>query len=138
MRRRVRCAAADRGGRHSRNRLSMGYFAIRSARIVGERHLKMWVEVPRSGRAFDAIAFNYVSADGASALPEGSAQLIYRLDINEYQGERRLQLLVDHVLPAPKWQLPRAPISITAMELNLLKRQLRDLAERIGSLRGFL
>jgi hypothetical protein len=24
------------------------------------------------------------------------------------------------------------------MELNLLKRQLRDLAERIGSLRGFL
>jgi hypothetical protein len=26
-------------------------------------------------------------------------QLVYRLDINEYQGERRLQLLVDHVLP---------------------------------------
>jgi hypothetical protein len=24
---------------------------------------------------------------------------VYRLDINEYQGERRLQLLVDHVLP---------------------------------------
>jgi single-stranded-DNA-specific exonuclease len=79
-----------------------GVFAIRSARIVGERHLKMWVEVPRSGRAFDAIAFNYVSAAGASALPEGSAQLIYRLDINEYQGERRLQLLVDHILPAPQ------------------------------------
>jgi hypothetical protein len=27
-------------------------------------------------------------------------QLVYRLDVNEYQGERRLQLLVDHVLPA--------------------------------------
>jgi single-stranded-DNA-specific exonuclease len=76
-----------------------GVFAIRSARIVGERHLKMWVEVPRSGRAFEAIAFNYVSADGDSPLPEGSAQLVYRLDINLYQGERRLQLLVDHVLP---------------------------------------
>jgi hypothetical protein len=24
---------------------------------------------------------------------------VYRLDVNEYQGERRLQLLVDHVLP---------------------------------------
>jgi single-stranded-DNA-specific exonuclease len=79
-----------------------GVFAIRAARIVGERHLKMWVEVPRSGRAFDAIAFNYVSAEGESALPQGSAQLIYRLDINEYQGERRLQLLVDHILPAPQ------------------------------------
>jgi len=76
-----------------------GVFAIRSARIVGERHLKMWVEVPRSGRAFDAIAFNYVGADGKASLPQGSAQLVYRLDVNEYQGERRLQLLVDHVLP---------------------------------------
>jgi len=76
-----------------------GVFAIRSARIVGERHLKMWVEVPRSGRAFDAIAFNYVNADGDSPLPAGNAQLVYRLDINVYQGERRLQLLVDHVLP---------------------------------------
>ena len=34
------------------------------------------------------------------ALPRGLAQLVYRLDINEYQGERRLQLLVDHLLPA--------------------------------------
>ena len=33
-------------------------------------------------------------------LPAGLAQLVYRLDVNEYQGERRLQLLVDHVLPA--------------------------------------
>jgi single-stranded-DNA-specific exonuclease len=76
-----------------------GVFAIRSARIVGERHLKMWVEVPRSGRAFDAIAFNYINADGKSTVPEGTAQLVYRLDVNDYQGERRLQLLVDHVLP---------------------------------------
>jgi single-stranded-DNA-specific exonuclease len=76
-----------------------GVFFIRSARVVGERHLKMWVEVPMSGRSFDAIAFNYIDAAGEMALPQGSAQLVYRLDINEYQGERRLQLLVDHLLP---------------------------------------
>ncbi len=76
-----------------------GVFIIRSARMVGERHLKMWVEVPRSGRAFDAIAFNYSDASGEARIPEGSAQLVYRLDVNDYQGERRLQLLVDHVLP---------------------------------------
>jgi single-stranded-DNA-specific exonuclease len=76
-----------------------GVFDIRSARVVGERHLKMWVEVPMSGRAFDAIVFNYADAAGQTTIPQGRAQLVYRLDVNDYQGERRLQLLVDHVLP---------------------------------------
>ncbi len=88
-----------------------GVFAVRGARVVGERHLKMWVEVPRTGRAFDAIAFNHFEgpaaiqgpAGGRLALPGGEVRLVYRLDINEYQGERRLQLLVDHILP------PEAP-----------------------------
>jgi single-stranded-DNA-specific exonuclease len=77
-----------------------GVFVIRSARVVGERHLKMWVEVPMSGRAFDAIVFNYADHAGEITIPEGRAQLVYRLDVNDYQGERRLQLLVDHLLPA--------------------------------------
>jgi single-stranded-DNA-specific exonuclease len=67
--------------------------------VIGDRHLKMWVELPRSGRSFDAIAFNHL-ADGAPfAPPEGDMQLVYRLEVNEYQGERRLQLLIDHLLP---------------------------------------
>jgi len=78
-----------------------GHFSIRSARVIGERHVKMWVEVPHSGRAFDAVAFNHVGEDAAAFVPpEGLRQLVYRLDVNEYQGERRLQLLVDHLLPA--------------------------------------
>ena len=76
-----------------------GIFAIRNARAVGDRHLKMWVEVPRTGRSFDAIAFNHIEQPNGFVPPEGAVQLVYRLDINEYQGERRLQLLVDHVLP---------------------------------------
>ncbi|HET9105930.1 MAG TPA: single-stranded-DNA-specific exonuclease RecJ [Steroidobacteraceae bacterium] len=78
-----------------------GIFSVRSARVVGDRHLKMWLEFPRSGRSFDAIAFNHIETQAAFTLPEGSVQLVYRLDVNEYQGERRLQLLVDHVLPSP-------------------------------------
>ncbi len=78
-----------------------GVFAIRNARMLGDRHLKMWVELPKSGRSFDAIAFNYADGQPGTTLPAGSAQLVYRLDVNEYQGERRLQLLVDHVLPDP-------------------------------------
>ena len=77
-----------------------GEFAIRNARLVGERHLKMWVEVPGTGRSFDAIAFNHLEEPEGFVPPEGHVQLVYRLDVNEYQGERRLQLLVDHVLPA--------------------------------------
>ena len=76
-----------------------GVFTIRSTRIVGERHLKMWVEVPKTGRSFDAIAFNHIEEPATFTAPEGAVQLVYRLDVNEYQGERRLQLLVDHVLP---------------------------------------
>jgi single-stranded-DNA-specific exonuclease len=76
-----------------------GIFSIRGARVISDRHLKMWAEVPRSGRAFDAIAFNHVEEGVEFVPPEGLAQLVYRLEVNEYQGERRLQLLVDHVLP---------------------------------------
>ena len=77
-----------------------GLFSVRDARVIGERHLKMWVEVPRSGRSFDAIAFNHLEEGVVFTPPEGLAQLVYRLEVNEYQGERRLQLLVDHLLPA--------------------------------------
>jgi len=77
-----------------------GLFSVRDARVIGERHLKMWVEVPRSGRSFDAVAFNHLEEGGVFTPPEGLAQLVYRLEVNEYQGERRLQLLVDHLLPA--------------------------------------
>ncbi|HLY53506.1 MAG TPA: DHHA1 domain-containing protein, partial [Steroidobacteraceae bacterium] len=79
-----------------------GLFNIRNARVIGERHVKMWVEPPASGRSFDAIAFNHLAPGSAAELPAGLAQLVYRLDINEYQGERRLQLLVDHLLPVPR------------------------------------
>jgi single-stranded-DNA-specific exonuclease len=82
-----------------------GVFAIRNTRVVGDRHLKMWVEVPQSGRSFDAIAFNHIEEPGSFVAPEGSVQLVYRLDVNEYQGEHRLQLLVDHVLPVQAAQL---------------------------------
>jgi single-stranded-DNA-specific exonuclease len=77
-----------------------GLFSIRGARVIGERHVKMWAEVPRGGRAFDAIAFNHIGEHGVFEPPEGLRHLVYRLEVNEYQGERRLQLLIDHLLPA--------------------------------------
>jgi single-stranded-DNA-specific exonuclease len=75
-----------------------GIFAVKNARVVGDKHLKMWVTTADRSRAFDAIAFNFKGADENPPLPDGDVRLVYRLDINEYKGERRLQLLVDHLL----------------------------------------
>jgi len=75
-----------------------GVFAIKNARVVGDKHLKMWLTTADQARSFDAIAFNFKGADESPALPAGDIRLVYRLDINEYKGERRLQLLVDHLL----------------------------------------
>ncbi|MBV8341179.1 MAG: single-stranded-DNA-specific exonuclease RecJ [Gammaproteobacteria bacterium] len=79
-----------------------GVFSISGARLIGERHVKMWAEVPRTGRSFDAIAFNLLESGAAFAPPAGLQQLVYRLEVNEYQGEERLQLLIDHLLPAAR------------------------------------
>jgi len=79
-----------------------GVFTIKSARVIGERHVKMWVEPADSGRSFDAVAFNHLQEGVSAPAPGYRVQLVYRLDVNEYQGERRLQLLVDHLLPVAR------------------------------------
>jgi single-stranded-DNA-specific exonuclease len=75
-----------------------GEFDILRARIVGERHVKLQVRPDASRAAFDAIAFNYLD-DETVMPPAGRIRLVYRLDVNEYRGERRLQLLIDHLQP---------------------------------------
>jgi single-stranded-DNA-specific exonuclease len=77
-----------------------GVFRIQSARVVGERHLKLALSAPEGRGQFDAIAFNYLDAEEPAELPRGAARLVYRLESNEYLGERRLQFVVEHVLPA--------------------------------------
>jgi single-stranded-DNA-specific exonuclease len=77
-----------------------GVFRVQSARLVGERHLKLGVSAPEGRGQFDAIAFNFLDAEEPSALPSGMVRLVYRLDSNEYLGERRLQFVIEHLLPA--------------------------------------
>jgi len=78
-----------------------GEFDIESARVLGERHVKFWLRPAGSRTRFDAIAFNLLEPEGRSAPPAGRVRMAYRLDVNHYQGERRLQLLVDHVQETP-------------------------------------
>lgn len=75
-------------------------FIVRSMRRVGENHLKM-VLCPKSddSKIVDAIAFN-VSPDNWPQEDCQHVHLSYRLDVNEYRGNRNVQLLVDHILAA--------------------------------------
>jgi len=75
-----------------------GEFALLQQRIVGQRHLKMVLMDPTSGLALDAIYFNC----DTQLWPNDSisrVRVVYRLDINEFRGQRNVQLLVEQLLP---------------------------------------
>ncbi|MFH7827761.1 single-stranded-DNA-specific exonuclease RecJ [Kluyvera chengduensis] len=75
-----------------------GRFRLLQQRLVGERHLKVMVEPVGGGPLLDGIAFNVDTA----VWPDNGVRevtLAYRLDINEYRGNRSLQLIIDHLWP---------------------------------------
>lgn len=75
-----------------------GQFTLLDGRVVGERHVKFRAQPLASGEHYEAIAFNFLSAERRAAdIPRGRARLAYRLDVNEYLGTRRLQLVVEHL-----------------------------------------
>lgn len=78
-----------------------GSFEVDAARVVGGRHVKYSLRPAGSSARLDAIAFNLLDGERYREPPEGTLNIVYRLDVNHYRGERRLQLLVDHLAPAP-------------------------------------
>ena len=72
-----------------------GQFELVERRIVGSIHLKMILRHPQ-GKELAAIAFNQ-TAD--QLLPGQRLHAAYRLDVNEYRGQRTLQLIVEHLTP---------------------------------------
>ncbi len=87
-------------GQHFPEPLFDGEFHIVQQRIVGEKHLKMTLTTREGGQIlFDAIAFN-VDLDTWPSDTIKKAKLVYKLDVNEYQGDRNLQLMVDYLEPS--------------------------------------
>ncbi|KKD01689.1 single-stranded-DNA-specific exonuclease RecJ [Photobacterium halotolerans] len=73
-----------------------GRFRLLQQRLVGSKHLKMMLEPVDGGSMIDAIAFNI----DVRRWPDASVQqvnLVYRLDINEFRGNRSVQLMVEHL-----------------------------------------
>ncbi len=75
-----------------------GKFNLVSQRIVGGRHLKLVLQPPDSDHYVDAIAFNIDLEEWPNHNCR-SVLLAYRMDVNEFNNRRRLQLVVEHVQP---------------------------------------
>lgn len=75
-----------------------GHFRLLQQRIVGERHLKVMVEPVGGGPLLDGIAFNV----DTTLWPDNGVRevsLAYKLDVNEFRGNRSVQLIIDDIWP---------------------------------------
>ena len=72
-----------------------GKFIIMNQRLVGQRHLKMVLSKVGDGELVDAIAFN-VDLDAWPNYSCDEIKIAYRLDVNEFRGLRKPQLMVEY------------------------------------------
>ena len=68
-------------------------YEIADQRIVGGRHLKLRLRAPDSARIFNAILFGH-----EEPLPP-RIRAVYRVQVNEFNATRSVQLLVQHWQP---------------------------------------
>jgi len=83
-------------GQHFPEPVFDGVFTVINQRLVGEKHLKLVLAA--HGMQFDAIAFNVDTA----IWPDdqiGALTAVFKLDVNDYRGDRKLQLVIEHLWP---------------------------------------
>lgn len=76
-----------------------GQFRIIEQRIVGQRHLKMLLQIPESEVYVDAIAFNVDREKWPNSRCD-QVHLAYRLDVNKFHNRKKLQLVIEEMLVA--------------------------------------
>lgn len=76
-----------------------GVFEVVQCRIVGQRHLKFVLRLPFSKLLLDAIAF--FADDPERWLGCRQVNAVYKLDVNEYRGQRTVQLQLHYL---EKWE----------------------------------
>jgi single-stranded-DNA-specific exonuclease len=75
-----------------------GEFLVADLRVVGERHLKLWLRPDPASQPIEAIAFGYFDeADARRPAAGARAKLAYRLQSTSYGGAPRAELLAEHV-----------------------------------------
>lgn len=87
-----------------------GKFEVVSQRVVGQKHLKLTLRASRNAKPVDAIAFNKVQEGPASGYSR--VRIAYKLHVNEYQGQRTLQLIIEHMEHADASVFAATPTTI--------------------------
>jgi single-stranded-DNA-specific exonuclease len=72
-----------------------GHFEVLGSRVVGEKHLRLTLRQSQ-GRSIEAIAFNRAALQPSAG---SRVEAAYRLDINNYQGNQTLQLVIEYLAP---------------------------------------
>ncbi|MDH3380525.1 MAG: single-stranded-DNA-specific exonuclease RecJ, partial [Gammaproteobacteria bacterium] len=73
-------------------------FDILEYRVIGDSHVKFRVRRVNGSRVLEAIAFRYLD-DHADVPNLTRARMAFRLEVNEYQGRRTPQLVIEHMEP---------------------------------------
>ena len=74
-----------------------GRFELLDARVLKDVHLKLKLRPEAGGTPIEAIAFHQAGVD----WPRGASRHIaYRLAVNDYFDQSRVQLIVEHVADA--------------------------------------
>jgi len=68
----------------------VGRFAVESQRVVGEKHVKAVLRL--DGRRFSAIRF------GSAEALTTTVEAVYRLELNEFQGNSEVQLVIEQIV----------------------------------------
>ncbi|MGQ0385053.1 MAG: single-stranded-DNA-specific exonuclease RecJ [Gammaproteobacteria bacterium] len=75
-----------------------GEFGVVDSRVVGERHLKLWLRPEPAASPVEAIAFGYFDASGAPVPRAGTrTRLAYRLQTSAWGGSERAELVAEQV-----------------------------------------
>lgn len=81
-------------GQHFPEPVFDGVFEVISQRLVADKHLKLVLSA--NDTHFDAIAFNVDTAIWPNEAANTIAA-VFKLDVNEYRGDRQLQLVIEHL-----------------------------------------
>ena len=78
-----------------------GIFEVVTQRVLKDKHYKL-VLSPDGQQEFciDAIAFNQIDENTIKTELPSQIEVAYKLSINDYRGQRSLQLMIEHIMAA--------------------------------------
>lgn len=75
-----------------------GRFTLLTQRLVGNKHLKMTLSLVNASQQIEAIAFHVSLSHWPNHRAE-QVMVTYRLGVNDYQGRKKLQLIIETLEP---------------------------------------